>query len=63
MQGTEALLAEVLVFKGMGMGNMNTTLGFEVVELVYGVWITMDKGCKSEIGRRDWEDREERVIV
>jgi hypothetical protein len=44
MRGTEALLAEVLVLKGMGMGNVDTTLGFEVMELVRGVWITTDEG-------------------
>jgi hypothetical protein len=43
MQGTVALLTEVLMFEGMGVGNMDTTLGFEVMELVCGVWITMDE--------------------
>jgi hypothetical protein len=44
MRGTEVLLAEVLMFKGMGVGDMDTTLGFEVVELVHGVRVTTDKG-------------------
>ena len=44
MRGAEALLAEVLVLEGMGVGNMDMTLGLEVVELVRGVWIATDKG-------------------
>jgi hypothetical protein len=44
MRGAEALLAEVLVFERMGVGNVDTTLGFELVELVHSVWITTDKG-------------------
>jgi hypothetical protein len=43
MRGTEAFLAEVLMFKGMGVGNVDTTLEFEVVELVRGVWVTTDE--------------------
>jgi hypothetical protein len=59
MRGTEVLLAEVLMFKGMGVGNMDMTLGFEVVELVRGVMVTADKGSEMELGWGNWEDREE----
>jgi hypothetical protein len=61
MRGAEVLLAEVLVLKGMGVGNVDTTLRFEVMELMCGVWITTDEGCEPELWGRDWEDGEERV--
>jgi hypothetical protein len=59
MREIEALLAEVLMFKGMGVGNVDTTLGFEVMELVCGVRVTADEGFKTELGWGNWEDREE----
>jgi hypothetical protein len=61
MRGTEALLTEVLMFKGMGVGNVDTTSGFEVVELVCGVSVTADKGFEMELWWGNWEDGEERV--
>jgi hypothetical protein len=61
MRGTEALLAEVLVFERMGVGNMDMTLGFEVAELVRGVRVTTDKGFETELWWGNWEDGEERV--
>jgi hypothetical protein len=61
MRGTEALLAEVLMFEGMGVGNVDMTPGFEVVELVCGVRVTVDKGFEMELWWGNWEDGEERV--
>jgi hypothetical protein len=61
MHGAEALLAEVLMLEGMGVGNVDTTLGFEVVELVRGVRVTADKGFEMELWWGNWEDGEERV--
>jgi hypothetical protein len=49
------------MFKGMGVGNVDMTLGFEVVELVHGVRVTADEGFKIELGWGNWEDGEERV--
>jgi hypothetical protein len=61
MRRAEVLLAEVLMLEGMGVGDMDTTLGFEVMELVHGVRVTADKGSKTELWWGNWEDREERV--
>jgi hypothetical protein len=43
MRGAEVLLAEVLMLKGVGVSNMDTTLRFEVVELVHGIRGTTDE--------------------
>jgi hypothetical protein len=43
MRGTDPFLAEMLVLKGVGVGDVNTSLGFELVELVRGVWVTTDE--------------------
>jgi hypothetical protein len=43
MQGIEVFLAEVLMFEGMGVGNVDTLARGEVVELVRAVWIATDK--------------------
>jgi hypothetical protein len=59
MRGTEALLAEVLIFEGMGVGDVDMTLGFEVVELVHGVRVTADKGFETELWWGNREDGEE----
>jgi hypothetical protein len=61
MRGIEVLLAEVLMFKGVGVGDVDTTLGFEVMELVHGVRVTADKGFETELWWGNWEDGEERV--
>jgi hypothetical protein len=37
MGGTNALLAEVLVFERMRVSDVDTSLGFELIELVRGV--------------------------
>jgi hypothetical protein len=59
MRGTEALLAEVLMFEGMGVGDVDMTLGFEVMELVYRIRVTADEGFEMELGWGNWEDGEE----
>jgi hypothetical protein len=61
MHGAEALLAEVLMLEGMGVGDVDTALRFEVVELVRSVRVTTDKGSETELWWGNWEDREERV--
>jgi hypothetical protein len=63
MRGTVLLLAEVLMFKGMRVSDMDTSLGFEVVELVCAVGIAADEGLEMELWGRDWEDGEERVLL
>jgi hypothetical protein len=61
MHGAEVFLAEVLVLKGMGVGNMDMLARGEVVELVCGVWIVTDKWLEVELWWGNWEDGEEWV--
>ena len=59
MSGTIALLAEVLVFKGVGVGNMGAGSRDEVVALVGGVGVAALKRPEGELGVGDgviWEE-------
>jgi hypothetical protein len=51
----------VRVFKGMRVSDVDTTLGFKVMELVRGVEVASNEGPEMELWGRDWEDGEERV--
>jgi hypothetical protein len=53
------LLAEVHVFKGMGMSDVDAALRPEVMELVHSVRVATHKGFELETGRGDWENGEE----
>ena len=61
MRRAVGLLTEVLVLKGMDMGNVLAFARDEVMVCIRGVGISTPKGSEPEGRRRDWEDGEEQV--
>jgi hypothetical protein len=59
MRGTDTFLAEVLVLKGMGVGDVEAGAGPEGGELVRGVGVLTHEGPELETGARDCKGREE----
>jgi hypothetical protein len=50
--------AEVGVLKSMDMGDVDTLLGFELMEAMHGKW-----GVADEVGEFDWDGRSVLVSV
>ena len=64
VRGAMRLLAEVLMLKGVSVGDVGVLTRAEGVELVRGVRITMQEGAEgdgAELGSRDQDGGEERL--
>ena len=64
VRGATRLLAEVLMLKGVSVGDVGTLTRVEGVELVRGVRITTQErseGDRAELGFGDWDGGEERL--